>query len=177
MSLDPTIKALNQSVLAAHGWPEFGGEFDLLGDHEPDVPPRSGVYALLTNDGETLRYPNLRSAVIYIGCAFRDGGLQGRLYEHRHFSRQCRKESGSGNEEQQLFAPRYEWVNAAGGVAVFSVGPRGGREEAERMESLLLTEFEYRHYTLPIANGQHGVQYRGGEDPGRDSDLPIPAKS
>ena len=59
MSLDPTIQALNQSVLAAHGWPEFAGDFDLLGDQQPDVPPRSGVYALLTNDGETLRYPNL----------------------------------------------------------------------------------------------------------------------
>src|SRR6266567_2594568 len=31
-----------------------------------------------------------------------------------------------------------------------------------------------QHYTLPVANGQHGVRYRGGEDLGRDSDLPIP---
>ena len=54
---------------------------------------------------------------------------------------------------------------------MFSVGPRGGREEAEQMESLLITKFEHRHYTIPIANGQHGVRYRGGEDSGRDSDC------
>ena len=175
MSLDQTIQVLNKSVLVAHSWPELGGEFDLLDEHEPDVPRQPAVNELVINDGETLRYPNLRSAVIYIGCAFGPDGLQGRLNTHRTESIQCRKEADSEKDEQKLFPPRYEWVNAAGGVVVFSVAPSGGRKEAEWMESLLLTAFEYRHYTLPIANGQHGVRYRGGEDLGRDSDLPIPS--
>jgi hypothetical protein len=169
---DATIHALNELVLAASDWPELGREFDLLGDRPPDVPEQPGVYALLIK-GEPLRYPRERSSVIYIGCAYGAKGLLRRLNEHWQLSKDCRREAESGKAEQDLFPPRYEWVNAAGGICLSSVAPAGGMG-SQRMETLLLKCFEYMHYTLPTANGQHGAQYRDGEDPGRDSDLSIP---
>ena len=111
--------------------------------------------------------------MIYIGCAFKAKGLWGRLNRHRQLARDCRSEAESGKAEQDLFPPRYEWITAAGGVCLFSVAPEGGMT-SQCMETLLLKQFEYLHYTLPVANGQHGAQYRDGEDSGRDSDLAIP---
>lgn len=172
MVSDETVFELNGSVLAAHGWPELDGEFDLLGDRMPDVPAQPGIYSLLIGNGSPLRYPRGVSSVIYIGCAYGPGGLLGRLYKHWQLSRQCHKEAQSGKAEQRLFPPRYEWIAAAGGLCVFSTAPEGGMT-SQRMETLLLEYFEYVHYTLPVANGQHGVRYQGGEDLGRDSDLPI----
>ena len=81
-------------------------------------------------------------------------------------------EALTGKAEQNLFPPRYEWINAAGGICIFSLAPEGAMEP-QHMETLLLRYFEYVHYTLPAANGQHGVRYATGKDLGRDTDLPI----
>lgn len=172
MLIDATVRALNSSVLVPHRWPELGGAFDLYEERAPDVPEQAGVYALLIKD-EPLRYPCGSSLVIYIGCAQGAKGLHRRLEEHRQLSKACRSEAQSGKAEQDLFPPRYEWVNAAGGVCLFAAAPEASMT-SQRMETLLLKHFEYVHYTLPIANGQHGVRYVDGEDLGRDSDLAIP---
>jgi hypothetical protein len=170
--VDTAIKALNKSVLVPHGWPKFGGEFNLLNKSAPNLPVEPGVYALLiTHDGPLL-YPRSTSSVIYIGCAFGPKGLRGRLNRYRQRLRQCRAEAQSGKPEQKLFAPRYEWITAKGGICLFSVAPDGGTT-SRHMEALLLERFVYLHYTLPVANGQHGVQYQGGADIGRDSDQTI----
>jgi hypothetical protein len=158
VSVDPTIQTLSKSVLVTHKWPVFGGEFDLLADRIPLLPAGPGVYAILITEGEPLRYPCGRSFVIYIGRATRDEGLRGRLKEHHQYARQCRAEPEGGS----IYLPRYEWVNAAGGVAVFSEAPSG--QSAARMESLLLHAFESMHYTLPVANGPHGVRDTDGEE-------------
>ncbi len=158
MSTDPTVRALNELALVACGWPEFGGEFDLLGDREPDLPEQPGVYAVLTDDGETIRYPRGRSRVIYIGCAYGSGGLRKRLGDHRSGARECRAE-----KEDWLYLPLYEWINSAGGIVLFSVAP--GRDmTAQRMETLLLNAFKFMHYALPIANGQNGARHAAHEN-------------
>ncbi len=155
---DNTVRELSESVLAQHGWPELGGDFDLFGERLPELPTTPGVYAILINDGETLRYPLGRSAIVYLGCAFGAGGLGKRLRDHRRYAQQCREETA-----RAIYYPRYEWVNAAGGICLFSEAPEGGMT-AQGMETLLLNEFVSTHYTLPIANGQHGAKNRPRSD-------------
>lgn len=153
MPADVTVGVLNKVVLAANGWPEFGGEFDLLGDHLPDLPERPGVYVVLTHDGQPHRYPFGWSWVIYIGCAFGLRGLGKRLSDHHTEARKCRVET-----QGRLYRPLYEWIKSAGGVALFSVAPEDDAS-AERMETLLLNTFTSVHYALPVANGKNGAQY------------------
>jgi hypothetical protein len=153
VSADVTVGVLSKVVLAARGWPEFGGEFDLLGDHLPDLPEQSGVYTILTLDGEPHRYPFGSSSMIYIGCAFGLRGLRKRLSEHCTEARKCRLET-----KRRLYNPLYEWINSAGGIALYSAAPDSD-VNAERMETLLLNTFSSVHYALPIANGKNGAQY------------------
>jgi hypothetical protein len=148
-----TVGILDKLVLTAHGWPEFGGEFDLLDDHLPHLPERSGVYIVLSQEGEPHRYPFGTSSVIYIGRASGLRGLRKRLSDHRTQARACRL-----GAEGRLYDPLYEWINSAGGIALYSAAP-GNDVNAKRMETLLLNAFSSMHYALPIANGMNGVQH------------------
>ena len=148
-----TVGVLDKLVLTAQGWPEFGGEFDLLGDHLPALPKRSGVYVVLSQEGEPHRYPFGTSSVIYIGRASGLRGLRKRLSEHSAKARKCRLEA-----ERRLYPPLYEWINSAGGIALYSAAP-GNDVNAKRMETLLLNKFSSAHYSLPIANGMNGAHY------------------
>ncbi|MEU2947729.1 hypothetical protein ABZ617_17025 [Nocardiopsis alba] len=165
MDAHDTVRKLSEYVLLPNGWPELGGEFDLLSASRPELPPGPGVYALLINDGSSLRYPNGRTPVIYLGCAFGREGLTQRVNQHRLFSRQCRAEQERMESEGtsgQVFYPRYEWINAAGGVCVYSKAPEGGTSP-KNMESLLFEGFRNLHYTLPVANMQESHRKEEGE--------------
>lgn len=153
MHAEVTVGILDKLVLTAHGWPEFGGEFDLLDDYLPDLPEQSGVYVILTQDRQPHRYPFGFSSVTYIGCASGLRGLSRRLSYHRTEARKCRLE-----KNKRLYDPLYEWINSVGGIALFSAAP-GSDVDAKRMETLLINTFNSMHYALPIANGQNGAQY------------------
>ena len=153
MHAEVTVGILDKLVLTAHGWPEFGGEFDLLGNHLPDLPEGSGVYVVLSREGEPHRYPFGTSSVIYIGRAYGLHGLRERLGHHHTKAKECRLRA-----ERLLYHPLYEWINSAGGVGLYSVAP-GNAVNAKRMETLLLNAFSSMHYALPIANGINGAQY------------------
>lgn len=166
MHTHDTVRKLSESVLLPHGWPELGGAFDLLSETRPELPTGPGVYALLIDDGSSLRYPNGWTPVIYLGCAYGTEGLGQRLNQHRLFARQCRSEQERMEREGtsgQVFYPRYEWINAAGGVCVFSEAPEAGMA-SRNMESLLFDAFRDLHYTLPVANMQESHRKEeGGE--------------
>jgi hypothetical protein len=173
MLFDSTLDELSESVLVAHGWPAFAEPFDIYGE-PPTLPTSPGVYAILIADGEPLRYPRGKTTVIYFGCTSGQQGLRHRLGEHRLYARQCRAETAG-----RIYYPRYEWVNAAGGMCLYAQAPEDGISP-EHMEALLLTAFESIHYTLPVGNRQHGAEPKHAPvspDPSCEPDIALPSTS
>lgn len=65
---DLTLQRLNQEVLAAYGWPPFGGTVDIRTEWPDVVPARRGVYVFLDAGGEGITYPIGKSSVVYFGA-------------------------------------------------------------------------------------------------------------
>lgn len=126
--MDSTVLILNEFVLAEHGWPPFGGGFDLHAEAAPDLPVAQGVYVIVINDGDLPVILADAVRVIYIGRADGAQGLRDRLRDHRRYGRECRNDTAGA-----VYCPRYEWVNSAGGLCLFSEVPQGSSVSVKDM--------------------------------------------
>lgn len=149
---DLTLQRLDQEVLAAYGWPPFGGAFDIRTEWPDAVPTRRGVYVFLDAGGEGITYPIGTSSVVYFGKAEQQRGVRGRVSYHRGRIK-------SGPSERYPGHPAHEWVMARGGYCLYSIAPERTSEgrllhsSAGWIESELLSAFQRLHRTRPVGNG------------------------
>ncbi|RLU77126.1 hypothetical protein CTZ27_38145 [Streptomyces griseocarneus] len=148
---DATLHRLNTEILAAHGWPPFGGMFDMIEEWPAGLPTKIGVYVFLIGGDKPITYPVGESSIVYFGKAEQQRGVRGRVGQHRGTITR-------GPREHMPGYPAHEWLMARGGFCMYSLVPdrdpnRPLSHSASWVEHELIRTFQQLHRTRPVGNG------------------------